>query len=71
MALARLMQRAEEEPAFVERLRAHGAARADAFDPARERDAWIALVDRAVDAARMRCRLGIDATRPAAALLPS
>ncbi|TXM97807.1 TIGR04348 family glycosyltransferase [Methylobacterium sp. WL103] len=68
-ALAGLMLRAEREPDFLEGLRAHGAARADAFDPARERLAWSALVERASAAARARVASGIDAARPAPALL--
>ena len=68
-ALARLMLRAERDEAFHDALRAHGAAQADAFDPARERTAWSALVDRAAAAARARAAAGIDAGRPAPALL--
>lgn len=68
-ALARLMLRAEQDPAFLERLRAHGAARAAAFDPAHEREAWAVLVARAAGAARARAAAGIDAARPAPALL--
>ena len=67
--LASLMLRAEREPDFLEGLRAHGAARADAFDPARERAAWSALVQRATAAAKARMAAGIDAARPAPALL--
>lgn len=45
-ALARLMRRAEHEPAFLAELRRAGAARAPLFDPAREREAWRALLAR-------------------------
>lgn len=68
-ALTRLMRRAEAEPAFLERLRAAGAARADTFDPAREREAWASLLDSARDAARTRSAIGIDVPRSAPALL--
>jgi putative glycosyltransferase (TIGR04348 family) len=43
-ALARLMLRAERDPAFYRRLRAAGRARAPLFTPARERRAWRALL---------------------------
>ena len=43
-ALAALIARCQAEPAFLETLRAHGAARAPLFAPASERDAVHALV---------------------------
>lgn len=39
-ALTALLWRAESEPAFLEELHRHCAARAPLFDPARERNAW-------------------------------
>lgn len=39
-ALAALLHRAESDPAFLDMLRRHCAARAPLFDPARERQAW-------------------------------
>ena len=43
-ALARLLRRAETEPAFLERLRRAGAARARLVDPRREVAAWRRLL---------------------------
>ena len=45
-ALARQLWRAEQEPDFLNELRQHCAARADLFDPARERKSWRQLIDR-------------------------
>jgi glycosyltransferase involved in cell wall biosynthesis len=45
-ALARQLWRAEQEPGFLDELRRHCAARADLFDPARERKSWRELIDR-------------------------
>jgi putative glycosyltransferase (TIGR04348 family) len=42
--LAALLARAEEEPAFVEALAAHGRRVRPAFTPEREREAWRALL---------------------------
>lgn len=39
-ALTALLHRAETDPAFLDALRRHCAARAPLFDPARERQAW-------------------------------
>jgi glycosyltransferase involved in cell wall biosynthesis len=51
-ALARLMRRAEEEPAFRAALERHCATRAPLFAPERERQAWRALLARLVPARR-------------------
>lgn len=45
-ALARQMQRAEQEPGFLDALRQHSAVRAPLFAPVRERDAWADLLVR-------------------------
>ncbi len=42
--LKRLLLRAESDPAFLNLLRARGAAQADLFAPARERNAWAHLL---------------------------
>lgn len=44
-ALARLLHRAETDPAFVAAIRNHGDTRAPLFQPGRERAAWRALLD--------------------------
>lgn len=51
-ALARLLRRAEEEPAFRAALERHCAKRAPLFAPGRERQAWRGLVARLVPARR-------------------
>ena len=43
-ALARQLLRAEQDPAFLERLRRHCADRAGLFDVQREREAWRKLM---------------------------
>ena len=45
-ALAQQILRAEQEPAFLDELRRHCAARAALFDPSRERDSWRDLLAR-------------------------
>ena len=47
-ALAKLILRAEQEPAYLNDLRRHCAARAALFDPARERNSWQELLGRIV-----------------------
>ncbi|HEV2545845.1 MAG TPA: selenoneine biosynthesis selenosugar synthase SenB [Stellaceae bacterium] len=51
-ALARLLRRAEEEPAFRAALERHCAKRARLFAPERERQAWRGLLARLVPARR-------------------
>ena len=51
-ALARLMRRVEEDPAFRAALERHCAKRAPLFAPERERQAWRALLARLVPARR-------------------
>jgi len=51
-ALARLMRRAEEEPAFRAALDRHCAKRAPLFAPEREREAWRGLLARLAPAER-------------------
>jgi putative glycosyltransferase (TIGR04348 family) len=51
-ALSGLLHRAETDPAFLDALRRHCAARAPLFAPAYERDAWQALLGEVSDAAR-------------------
>ncbi len=50
--LARLMRRAEEEPAFRALLERHCAKRAPLFAPAREKEAWRGLLARLAPAVR-------------------
>ena len=45
VALAALLHRAETEPGFLDRVRAHGDARRDRFSPERERTAWATLLE--------------------------
>jgi len=45
-ALAKLILRAEQEPAYLKALRRHCAARVKLFDPARERRSWQQLLKR-------------------------
>jgi uncharacterized membrane protein len=51
-ALARLLRRAEEEPAFRAALERHCMKRAALFAPERERQAWRGLLARLVPARR-------------------
>ena len=51
-ALTALLHRAETDVAFLDTLRRHCATRAPLFAPARERDAWQALLHEVTDTAR-------------------
>ena len=51
-ALARQILRAEQEPAFLEALRRHCAARAPLFAPEREREVWRDLLARLAERSR-------------------
>ncbi len=57
-ALTALMRRTEEEPGFLDQLRAHVVARAPLFEPAMEEDAWRRLLARLFDTSRAKCRVG-------------